>query len=460
MSLLLTAKRAAERIPEPVGRQLARVPFSVRLGPAYSRARADIARFGALPAEARRQWVFGHVRRIVEHAHREVPFYRAWFARHGFDPRALRGFDDLRQIPVVTKADLREWTLEDRSCAQRGRLLLNTGGTSGEPLDFHVDRQAFAREWAHLLAIWAHLGYRRTDTKLTFRGKNLGSATLRYNAVHNEWVVNTAHCDPDAVARAVLALATRRRISFLHGYPSAIHEFARLCADRHPELADSLRRSLRGVLFGSEYPAPVYREPVEAVFGAPTLSWYGHSEMAILAYEESGPYRYRPMQTYGFVEAVPDGAGEARLVGTSFHNLAGPLIRYDTGDRVEPVERDGVLEEFRVASGRVGEFVTDRGGRRIPLTALVFGRHHAVFGTARFVQVHQGEPGRATLVVVLPAGVDAAGQSTPAAFDLTGLDMEFRLAVRDQPVRTAAGKVPLLVRELGEPGVPLPGRGR
>ena len=455
MSLLLQAKRAVERIPEPLGRHFARVPFGLRLGPAYGAAAAGLARFEAMGADERRAWIFDRVRRAVVQAERENDFYRDFFARHGFHSGQLRGFDDLARIPIVTKADLRQAPLAERSTPQRGRLLLNSGGTSGEPLDFYVDRHAFAREWAHMLYVWGRLGYRPTHTRLTFRGRNFGAAPLRYNAVHNEWLVNTYHPDRDQVARAVLELAARRQISFLHGYPSAIHEFARICAERHPAVADALRRSLRGVLFGSEYPAPVYRDRVEAVFGAPTLSWYGHSEMAVLAHEDGEAFRYRPLHSYGWVEAVPDGAGGHRLVGTSYYNRASPFIRYDTGDRVEPVERDGLLSEFHVAAGRVGEFLADAAGNRIPLTAFIFGRHHPVFGVARFVQVYQPAPGHATLVVVLPPGVDAASVNWASAFDLAGVEVEFRVAVRSEPVRTVAGKVPLVVRELDDPGVPL-----
>jgi hypothetical protein len=42
-----------------------------------------------------------------------------------------------------------------------------------------------------------------------------------------------------------------------------------------------------------------------------------------------------------------------------------------------------------------------------------------------------------------------------SAFDLSGVEVEFRVAVRSEPLRTIAGKIPLVVRELDDPGVPL-----
>jgi phenylacetate-CoA ligase len=293
--------------------------------------------------------------------------------------------------------------------------------------------------------IWGQVGYRPTDTKLTFRGKNLGDRPLRYNSVHNEWLVN-AYGRWSEVARALRALLDWGDIAYLHGYPSLIYEFARQCSSDAPDLVDELRVTLRGILFGSEFPAPVYRDTVEQVFDAPTVSWYGHSEMAILAPERGKKYHYRPFQTYGYCEAVADGDGAFRLVGTSYHNVASPFIRYDTGDLVTPAEqRDGLLTEFKIAAGRTGDFITDRNGRRISLTALIFGRHHPIFGVAQFVQVHQQRPGEATLLATLPGRTDQETPELAEAFDTTNVAITFRFVTRSQPVRTAAGKVPLLV---------------
>ena len=38
-------------------------------------------------------------------------------------------------------------------------MKINTGGTSGQPLEFYLDHQAFAREWAHMHHLWQAHGY-------------------------------------------------------------------------------------------------------------------------------------------------------------------------------------------------------------------------------------------------------------------------------------------------------------
>lgn len=433
--------RLAQRIPPGLGGLLARVPYSWRLGPAYTRSQALAAEEAGIGDDEVKSRILERVRGIVAVAVAGTEFWPEFWRSRGFEPSMLKEFDDIARMPSATKDDLRSFPLGRRSRETPGRMLINTGGTSGQPLDFYADNDAFAREWAFMHMIWGRLGYRTTDQKLTFRGKNLGSDAVRYNAVHNEYLVN-AYAPPERQLAAVERIA--RRIRFVHGYPSAIAEFCERARASRPDIVSMLREGLKGVLFGSEYPAPLYRKSVESILGAPTISWYGHSEMAILAYEEA-PYEYVPFQAYGLCEAIPDADGESRLVGTSYFNDASPFVRYDTGDRIVPRIENGLVKSFRIASGRVGDFVVDDRGARVSLTALVFGRHHPAFGRLRSIQVRQPGPGRATFVVVPLEGERPAESELAAGFDLTNVALAIDFEIRETPWRTAAGKAPLLI---------------
>ncbi len=444
MNFRVALKQVLEKVPRPVGRAIARVPYSWRFGRSFREARKECQRCLAMQSAQLRPIVATRVSAIARFAASKCQFYKSLYAASRLDMSSLERFEDIARIPIVTKSDLRAVSFDLRSVPQPGRMRVNTGGTTGRPLAFYLDRNAFAREWAHMHFIWSRLGYRQTDLKLTFRGKNLGSDSIRYNAVHNEYQVN-AYCPFEARAAAVRAVAEREQIAFLHGYPSSIYEFVRACSERHPEVLDSLRRTLRGVLFGSEYPAPMYRDLVEERLGAPSISWYGHSEMAVLAYEIK-PFLYVPFQSYGYCEAVSDGSGRYRLVGTSYENRASPFIRYDTGDLVRPTFENGLLKSFHIDEGRVGDFVEDIHGDRISLTALIFGRHHPIFDLARFIQVRQERPGKVVLLVVPSDDAVLSEKAVRAGFDLSNVAIEFSVQLQPEPIRSAAGKVPLLVQ--------------
>jgi phenylacetate-CoA ligase len=162
--------------------------------------------------------------------------------------------------------------------------------------------------------------------------------------------------------------------------------------------------------------------------------------MCVLAYDKDCDNRYRPFATYGLAEVE-----KGHLIGTSFHNFEMPLIRYDTGDLVEAtmVSRGGMVEEFAIKEGRSGDFIEDKNGKKIPLTALIFGRHHKAFDVADYIQIGQTEPGKATLYVTAK---DGSGQrDLGKLFDLTNVDIDFEFKAVEKPVRTAMGKLKLRV---------------
>lgn len=439
-SWTLRAKEFVERLPYSTGRFLSRVPFTVRLGPSYPATRKLMLDFNRMDADNQRSWILSRLQEIVSGAYDTIPFYRRHYKEAGYDPNHLTSLEHFKDVPVVTKADLRSASLEDRSLKSAGRMLLNTGGTSGEPLEFHVDRSAFAREWAHMHWIWRRQGYRPSHVKLTLRGRNLGEEALRYNAVHNEFLLNSYASD-DQKAQAVTELMGRVRVDWIHGYPSLIADFADHLRDQHEDLSHRLSGQIRGALLGSEFPAPRYRSKIEETLSERTVAWYGHSEMCVLAYEE-GENRYFPLHTYGYCEAVPFDEGE-HLVGTSYWNTAGPLIRYDTGDLISTENRSSPLNSFSVEDARTGEFVVDARGERISLTALIFGRHHEAFEQLSHLQVRQVAPGHIELLLVPRTTQDA--HRIHGRFDFSGTDFQVDYRFIESPYRTKTGKIRLLV---------------
>jgi len=431
-------KSLAEHIPEPVGKALAGISYSWRLGGEYRRSRAELDRFEQLGNHEQKAWIENALMRTVKWAKVEHPFYRDFYGR----PELEMGLDNFHKLPIVTRDDLQQVSLEKRSILEKGRCLVNTGGSTGHPLVFYLDSKAFAREWAHMHFVWERLGYRTTDLKLTFRGKNLGNRPLVYSPIHNEYVVN-AYCPHERVTDALWRKMRRNRIRFLHGYPSAIYDFIQHCVDNRSSLIEELSKSLKGILYASEYPAPIYRDPVEAVLGVKGISWYGHSEFSVLAYEVE-KYVYRPLHTYGYAEAVPSDEGH-RLVCTGYYNRVCPFIRYDTGDLIEPVGQDEILRTFRIRAGRIGDFVTDGRGKRVSLTALIFGRHHPIFDRVRFLQITQKKGGHAVLILTCSEHDELRKEEVLSLMDLNNVDIKFDVLVVNEPFRTMAGKVTLKV---------------
>lgn len=432
-----------DRISWLFGPALTWLPNAVYFGRGFRIAERRIQRFNRLTPVELRQTIFRRVQSIVKYAYENNSFYRSFYEEKGFDPRTLRTWDDLDRIPIVTKSMLQEARFDDRCSSRRFRCRYgNTGGSTGQPLNFLLDPQAGGREWAHMLHAWSKLGYSRRDLKLTFRGFNLKDEAAVYSPWFNEIQVNS-NAPASEVAAAADRLAGSRDIKFLHGYPSAIADFLETCESNQGSFLERLKREVRGVLLGSEFPAPIYRNKIERILDVRTLSWYGHGEKAVYAFEKDR-FVYVPMHSYGYAECVQRPSGGTHLVGTSYDNWASPFIRYDTEDEVEPIGTEMPLGAFRITKGRSGEYVVDGAGKRVSLTALIHGRHHRLFEWARYIQVAQPAPGYC-IVAVVPKTVRSTPQDVRRDFDDAGVGIEFEYRVIDRPVRSGSGKLPLLV---------------
>ena len=421
-------------IPYPVGSLLARMPFSWRLGKVYVRATEKCGRALEWSDAAKERYSIDRFRKVFEYARQKFPCYRELYEKAGVLDLEIKSFADIPKIPTIDKAWARAHFQEFK-----GAYRLNTGGSSGEPTAFWADADCWAREWAHMHTIWEMLGYDYRDIKLAIRGKNLGKRPFSYNPVHNEYIINTYLSVKD-YAPKLERLFKKRNVKWFHGYPSSIYQFILECEvafgkDRVKELFGGVK----GLLLSSEFPLPYMKEKFDE-YGLKWISWYGHTEMCVLAYDKDCTNRYRPFATYGLAE-VENG----HLIGTSFHNFDMPLIRYDTGDLVEAtkVSDGGMVEEFAIKEGRSGDFIEDKNGKKIPLTALIFGRHHKAFDVADYIQIGQAEPGKATLYVTAKAGVINASLSS--LFDLSNVNVDFEFKILDQPVRTSLGKLKLRV---------------
>lgn len=432
-------KNIAEHIPYRLGKKIGQIPMPIRLGTAYSK----FNHLAALSSENDKSTnaLMQQIELILSHSNKNVLFYKDLYKELNFDPNSVKTLVDFEQIPIITKATLQKYTLEDRSVRHLALKKSNTGGTTGQPLAFYLEKKAYAREWGHMHAIWAKLGYHYTDEKITIRGKNIGPRYYKYNFNQNEFLIN-AYSSLYENLDTCRELILNRNIKWIHGYPSSVFSFLYELECVDSALFEILIKKIKGVFLGSEYPAPKYRNYIEKHCGLRSISWYGHSEMAVLAPErEPGSGVYYPFKSYGFAEAVQDGSTH-RLVATSTYNLATPFIRYDTGDLIDPTFKDGLLESFRIKEGRNSENVIDMNARSISLTGLIFGRHHKAFEYSEHIQVRQSVAGKIDIFITSKT----KRNDWADLFDFSNAFFDITFSQIDTPIRTPAGKVQLLLR--------------
>ena len=446
MSLISNLKKTLTKTPFSIGASLSKIPYSARpgFGADYRQAREARRWFEETASlEEKRDFIFKKVRRIAEIAAREVPFYQDFYAEKGFNVADLRSFEDIERIPIVTKGVLREYDLEARSRKIPGRSATYTGGSTGEPFLFYSDKRQIGNEWAHMHQIWGKLGFRQSDLKLSVALES-EAPPIFYNGLRHEVVLNI-YFSREKLTEAFLNLPKKmRKIKYLRGYPSAFSEFLSFCETEKPAVIDAIREHLRGSFLASEFPSPVFRETIERTTGAPTISWYGHAERAILAGERRAPGLYEPFQSYGYCETTRDADGFESLVGTAYWNFASPLIRYRVDDGVKVVEKeDGILKSFEILQGRIGDFLVDKNGEKFSITHLNLSCRRETWELVRCVQVEQRLAGAAIFWVTPRRETSPEELARVFDFQNLALDCEFRIV--EKPFRTKIGKTPLKI---------------
>jgi phenylacetate-CoA ligase len=397
-----------ERFPpglkRAIGWSYRRLPVKWRMGPHYPnfcRLAADVESWRA---EEIAEYQLRHLRQVLIQAGSYCPFYRHHFARAHFQPELLRSREDMARCPYTERSDLQR-NLENMvstAVPRRNVLYLTTGGSTGVPVGFYLQKGVSrSKEQAFLEAQWRRAGYFEGARVAVIRG-HVTTAAARgrisvYDATRDWLLLSSGHLTEERLPEYLDELE-RFRPDILHAYPSAALQIAEFLE----RTGQTLRLPLRCVLAGSERLTLPQKRLLERLFRCRVYRWYGHSERVVLAGEGQQSELFYFWPTYGFVEfGEPDSDGLCEVIGTSFHNLAMPLIRYRTGDlvRLADPRTAGELEFPWPAvveiAGREQEFLVSGTGRRVSLTA--FNLHDATFDGLYAVQFHQEEPGRAEL---------------------------------------------------------------
>src|SRR5437762_1106514 len=327
------------------------------------------------------------------------------------------------------------------------RLYLTTAGSTGVPVGFYLQKGVSRpKEQAFLEAMWRRAGYSGGARLAVIRGQVISSESegriVSYDATRDWLMLSSYHLTPERLPEYLEALE-KFEPDFLHAYTSAALQLAEYLE----KSGHAWRLPLRGLLCGSERLTLPQKRLLERVFHCRAYRWYGHSERVVLAGEGAQSELFYFFPQYGFVEfGPPDGDGLREVIGTSFHNLVMPLIRYRTGDYVRLAEPEKISDlEFpwpavSEIAGREQEFLVSATGRRISLTA--FNMHDAVFDDLYAVQFYQDIPGRAEFRYIPGPGFHSSRlpQMEAAIRRKLGDDFQIEFRAVKEVEKTSRGK--------------------
>lgn len=289
---------------------------------------------------------FGQVRRVIEFAARTVPFYRELY---GTDSLSLSSPEEFIRLPILSRPDVQsaDTTMHSTALPKRhgqvGQTL--TSGSSGQPV--RALSTEVTRSFWRVFTLRDHFWHRRDfsgklaairDTDSNDARPPLGKTVSNWGSA-TAGVVETGPGALLTIQSNILEQAdwiSRVDPDYLIVYPST----ALALASQHVNASRKLHR-LREIRTFGEILEPNVRQIIRDSFGVNVVDMYSSQEVGYIALQCPNSESYHVQAENVLLEILDDsgkpcGPGQVgRVVVTTLHNFAMPLIRYDLGDYAE-----------------------------------------------------------------------------------------------------------------------------
>ncbi len=306
--------------------------------------------------------------RILKHSYKNVPYYRKLFDVAGIKVNDIKSLKDLDKIPVLTKDDLKcnFNSLTAKDVHKYKPHLYKTTGTTGEPVPFYLDISSQVLEFCYYWRYWSWSGYslRKPFAEFALHPFIEGDITRLFFKSHltNRIIVNPSMLSRQNIGSIYESLR-KNKTEFIKGSPSTLYAYA-LLLER-----EGVSMPLKSVFTTGELVLPSHRAKIEEIFECRLVDSYGHMERTVAICQcPEGSYHIN--SEYGVLEVnknsqLSDGNKTVgTVIGTTLHNLAMPLIRYELTDLLE-----------------VGKNGKCRCGRGLPVVDKILGRTQQIIVT-------------------------------------------------------------------------------
>jgi phenylacetate-coenzyme A ligase PaaK-like adenylate-forming protein len=392
------------------------------------------------------------LRRLLERAARQVPYYRRLFAERSFDPAGVRSAADLSALPFLTKGNIREnlEALKAEDASAGALTLFNTGGSTGEPLQFYLGSERVSHDVAAKWRATRWWGVDIGDPEIVVWGSPIElSAQDRVRELRDRlfrtrllpaFEMSESRLDEfvDVIAR------TRPRMVF--GYPSSLA----LVAD-HARTSgrDLTSLGIRVAFVTAEQLYDHQRASLAAGYGCRVANGYGGRDLGFVAHEcpEGGLHVTAEDVLVEIVDpggrVLPTGE-EGEIVVTHFATGEFPFIRYRSGDL-------GVLSSAACScgrglpllervSGRTTDFIVARDGTVMHALALIYAIRD-VPGVRNF-KILQEDIDHTRVLLVTESSFPAAREEAirKRLEDRLGAGVRISLEKVDEIPKTGSGK--------------------
>ena len=404
------------------------------------------------------------MKRLLEHASKNVPFYREKWK--GIDVNDICGYEDLVDLPILSKQDVREYgdQLIAEGIRKKDLIMQQTGGSTGTPLQFYYDVNADMAIKASLRRWGKYAGMLKATEKFFYisrpafalmnNKRRWGEHGERYYgdyfALIRRGLLATTNLTDDVMCR-YCDLIEKHKPPFLKGYSSGLYLLAEYCVRTGRQLD-----FIKAVMASSDMVTPKQREMTLQAWNCEVFDHYGMNEEVATANECREHKGYHIDMVKCLVEILDDENQQVfdapgKIVGTCLTNYAMPFIRYEVGDRASltkdfcPCGRQSMM--LAKLEGRQNDVIKTPAGRSINASVLGL----MVIGIHSIKEIQFVQPGVDKLIVRIACS--GTFKSSDEALFLKRLNQHIDNSISvqvnyvDSIPRQANGKFRLVVSE-------------
>jgi phenylacetate-CoA ligase len=242
----------------------------------------------------------------------------------------------------------------------------------------------------------------------------------------------------------------KNKITWLHAFPSVLNLMANLIKDSDL-LLEAKELNLKIITTSSEKLFEYQRKNIESVFKCKVREFYGQVEGVANMFEcEEGTLHID--ESYSYVELLPLNNEEYKIIGTSYHNKAFSLVRYDTGDTciLYPGEyickcgrKSRVVKEIL---GRDDDYLLLTNGTKIGRISSIF---KSMLGVKE-AQIMQDKVGYAEFRIVKDSAYTLKDENRlkDQIKERLGSDFNFKIIYLNEIKRTKSGKLKFVINKV------------
>lgn len=307
------------------------------------------------------------LQRMIKHCYQTVPYYIKQFNELGIDFREIKTVEDLKVLPLLTKQTVKDNFNDFISTAgpRKKMIIAHTSGTTGSGFKFYTTNEAVSEQWAVWWKYRRALGIGFETWCALFGGRSVVPVNCskppfyRLNIPCKQVYFSTYHMNEDNIKWYINELE-RRKLKWIHGYPSAINLLAEFILSHNVKLSYQVEH----ITIGAENLLLSQIEKIKRAFNVTPFQHYGLSE-GIANFSQDKNRDIFIDEDFAAVEFINErDDGGCEVIGSTLSNYAMPLLRYQTGDiACMKITSNGRL--VTTLDGRSEDYVTLPNGAKI-----------------------------------------------------------------------------------------------